>query len=106
MMTVSRKLWSLGSTEYKQASSERGAEALKRCLVGHGILKDRLLTLMRERYDEAVMNFIQAKKSFEAQGFKSGIQAALKDLTLAYRFPEDSEKAEQCRVQLKGLIKP
>ncbi len=64
------------------------------------ILRTGERLLMLERYEEAVEKFTEAKNAFEKENFKPGIQAALKDLTLAYRFLEDWEKAEHYRRQL------
>jgi outer membrane protein OmpA-like peptidoglycan-associated protein len=150
----------LGSTAYNQTLSEFRAETVRKWLVRHGILKDRLITqgfgegrpvadnngeegrmrnrrvnivtigvamlsvpinarspgqkealhvlragerlLMLERYEEAVEQFIRAKNAFENERFRAGVKAALKDLTLAYRFLEDWEKAEHYRRQLEA----
>jgi hypothetical protein len=65
------------------------------------ILREGERLLMQEHYEKAVEKFVEAKSAFEIQNFKPGIQAALKDLTLAYRFLEDWDLAEHYRRQLK-----
>jgi len=68
----------------------------------HGLRQQKAQQLLREgerflaeeRYEEAIGLFKKALKAFEEQKFDEGIRAALNDLTLAYRFLGDWEKAE------------
>ena len=76
------------------ASGPGHFEAIRLLRQGERLLAD-------ERYEEAVELFIRAKKAFEREKFVEGVEAALRDLTLAYRFLGHWEKAEGCRKQVQ-----
>ena len=71
----------------------------------HGYRQKEALALLREgerlvgeeRYEEAIGLFKRALSIFEKENSIEGINAALKDLTLAYRFLGDWQRAEYYR---------
>jgi len=61
------------------------------------LLKDGERLVGEERYEEAIGVFKKALSIFEKEKSVEGINAALKDLTLAYRFLGDWQRAEYYR---------
>ena len=61
------------------------------------LLKDGERLVGEERYEEAIGLFKKALLTFEKENSVEGINAALKDLTLAYLFLEDWQRAEYYR---------
>ena len=61
------------------------------------LLRDGERLVGEERYEEAIGLFKRALSIFEKENSIEGINAALKDLTLAYRFLGDWQRAEYYR---------
>ena len=61
------------------------------------LLKEGERLVVEERYDEAIGLFKKALSIFEKEKSVEGVKAALKDLTLAYRFLGDWQRAEYYR---------
>jgi len=63
----------------------------------YALLREGERMIGEERYEEAIGLFKKALSVFEKEKSVEGVRAALKDLTLAYRFLEDWEMAEYYR---------
>ena len=87
------KIRTVGIVDVARSRSARGPAQQE----ARRLLKEGEQFLAEERYKEAIGQFKKALKAFDRENFVEGIKAALADLTLAYRFLGDWEKAEYYR---------